>query len=61
MTNDNNAYIIMGYLSPQIAAFAKKSKQKNLSLIKKQNSCGIFQDYEAADNKASDKSEGDKG
>ncbi len=51
----------MGYLSPQIAAFAKKSKQKNLSLIKKQNSCGIFQDYEAADNKASDKSEGDKG
>ncbi|MDP5231504.1 MAG: hypothetical protein NWQ38_14020 [Cellulophaga sp.] len=33
----------MTYLSPQIAALAKKNKVK--SLVKKQTSCGIFQEY----------------
>jgi hypothetical protein len=33
----------MAYLSKQIEAFAKKKQQH--SLIKKENSCGIFQDY----------------
>ncbi|WP_282160757.1 hypothetical protein [Ulvibacterium marinum] len=35
----------MGYLSPQIEILAKKKKQDEKSLIKKENSCGIFQDY----------------
>ncbi|WP_422080217.1 hypothetical protein [Ulvibacterium sp.] len=35
----------MGYLSPQIEILAKKKKQDEKSLIKKGNSCGIFQDY----------------
>lgn len=35
----------MGYLSPQIEILAKKKKQDKKSLIKKENSCGIFQDY----------------
>tara|TARA_R110002167_G_scaffold26182_7_gene90271 strand:- start:277 stop:423 length:147 start_codon:yes stop_codon:yes gene_type:complete len=34
----------MGYLSPQIAALAKK-KNSEASLVKKEYSCGIFQDY----------------
>ncbi|WP_322929862.1 hypothetical protein [Arenibacter sp. GZD-96] len=33
----------MQFLSPQIASLIKKKKEK--SLIKKENSCGIFQDY----------------
>ncbi len=33
----------MTFLSPQIEALAKRKKEK--SLIKKENSCGIFQDY----------------
>lgn len=33
----------MTYLSPEIEALAKR-KERN-SLIKKENSCGIFQDY----------------
>tara|TARA_R110002051_G_scaffold30845_3_gene71002 strand:+ start:7730 stop:7882 length:153 start_codon:yes stop_codon:yes gene_type:complete len=33
----------MTYLSPEIEALAKKKKEE--SLIKKENSCGIFQDY----------------
>ncbi|MBU2996246.1 hypothetical protein KO500_07360 [Cellulophaga baltica] len=33
----------MTYLSPQIEALAKRKKEN--SLIKKENSCGIFQDY----------------
>jgi len=33
----------MTYLSPQIEALAKRKKEE--SLIKKENSCGIFQDY----------------
>ncbi|MEH6680186.1 MAG: hypothetical protein V7724_06530 [Sediminicola sp.] len=32
----------MLYLSPQIEALSKK---KSESLIKRENSCGIFQDY----------------
>ena len=35
----------MGYLSPHIAALAKKRKHEDRSLVKKENSCGIFQDY----------------
>ena len=36
----------MGYLSPQIEALAKKKiKREDHSLIKKEGSCGIFQDY----------------
>lgn len=35
----------MGYLSPQIEILAKKKKQDEKSLIKKENSCGIFKDY----------------
>ncbi|MEO1012855.1 MAG: hypothetical protein AAFX53_16260 [Bacteroidota bacterium] len=35
----------MGYLSPQIATLAKKRKREDRSLVKKENSCGIFQDY----------------
>ncbi|CAM3607902.1 hypothetical protein ZORO111903_13240 [Zobellia roscoffensis] len=35
----------MGYLSPQIEVLAKKRKQEEKSLIKKEYSCGIFQDY----------------
>ncbi len=33
----------MAYLSPQIEILAKKNQQH--SLLKKENSCGIFQDY----------------
>tara|TARA_R110000868_G_scaffold4211_10_gene26553 strand:+ start:9648 stop:9806 length:159 start_codon:yes stop_codon:yes gene_type:complete len=33
----------MIYLSPEIEALAKRKKEK--SLIKKEISCGIFQDY----------------
>ncbi len=36
----------MNYLSPQIAAFARKKNEEKTSLIKKENSCGIFQDYD---------------
>jgi hypothetical protein len=32
----------MLYLSPQIEALSKK---KSASLVKQENSCGIFQDY----------------
>lgn len=35
----------MGYLSPQIEVLAKRKKQEEKSLIKKELSCGIFQDY----------------
>ncbi|CAM4376693.1 hypothetical protein ACU8V7_26150 [Zobellia nedashkovskayae] len=35
----------MGYLSPQIEVLARKKKQAEKSLIKKEHSCGIFQDY----------------
>lgn len=35
----------MGYLSPQIEAYAKKKKQEKNSLVKMEVSCGIFQDY----------------
>ena len=35
----------MGYLSPQIEVLAKRKKQEEKSLIKKEFSCGIFQDY----------------
>ncbi|WP_166521602.1 hypothetical protein [Zobellia amurskyensis] len=35
----------MGYLSPQIEVLARKKKQEEKSLIKKEYSCGIFQDY----------------
>ncbi|MGB5554117.1 MAG: hypothetical protein WBM83_05605 [Flavobacteriaceae bacterium] len=37
----------MGYLSPQIEALARKKKSAASSLIKKEVSCGIFQDYES--------------
>lgn len=35
----------MAYLSPQIEALAKTRMQEASSLIKKEYSCGIFQDY----------------
>lgn len=35
----------MGYLSPQIEVLAKKKNQNLPSLVKKEHSCGIFQDY----------------
>jgi len=35
----------MGYLSPQIEVLAKRKKQEEKSLVKKEYSCGIFQDY----------------
>ncbi|NNE76714.1 MAG: hypothetical protein HKN31_06535 [Pricia sp.] len=35
----------MAYLSPQIEVLAKKKKREENSLIKKEYSCGIFQDY----------------
>lgn len=35
----------MGYLSLQIEILAKRKKQEENSLIKKEHSCGIFQDY----------------
>lgn len=35
----------MSYLSPQIEVLAKRRKQEDLSLIKKEYSCGIFQEY----------------
>ncbi|NHF59893.1 hypothetical protein FK220_011115 [Flavobacteriaceae bacterium TP-CH-4] len=35
----------MGYLSPEIEDFAKKKKTRSDSLVKKERSCGIFQDY----------------
>lgn len=43
-------FIIMAYLSPQIEVLAKKKmKQVGKSLIKKERSCGIFQDYGKVD------------
>jgi len=39
----------MGYLSPQIEALAKKKSRIENSLVKKDNSCGIFQDYGKVD------------
>ena len=36
----------MKYLSSHIEALTKKKKTEEKSLIKKQYSCGIFQDYE---------------
>jgi hypothetical protein len=33
----------MTYLSPEIEALAKR--KESASLVKKENSCGIFQDY----------------
>lgn len=39
----------MSYLSPQIAALVKRKKDN--SLIKQENSCGIFQDYGVEPNK----------
>lgn len=35
----------MTYLSPQIEVLAKRKQLKEKSLIKKEYSCGIFQDY----------------
>ncbi|MBU3024989.1 hypothetical protein Q4603_08820 [Zobellia galactanivorans] len=35
----------MGYLSPQIEVLAKKKKREEKSLVKREYSCGIFQDY----------------
>ncbi len=35
----------MDYLSPQIEILAKRRKQEEKSLAKKEYSCGIFQDY----------------
>lgn len=35
----------MAYLSKDIEVLAKRKKQLSKSLIKKQYSCGIFQDY----------------
>ncbi|WP_291867374.1 hypothetical protein [Maribacter sp.] len=35
----------MKYLSPEIETLAKKNKKEGKSLIKRGNSCGIFQDY----------------
>lgn len=35
----------MAYLSPEIEVLAKKKKKNEGSLIKKEFSCGIFQDY----------------
>lgn len=35
----------MGYLSPQIEILAKKMNKDKKSLIKREISCGIFQDY----------------
>ena len=35
----------MTYLSPQIEAMAKMKKQNAKSLVKKEISCGIFQNY----------------
>ena len=43
----------MGYLSPQIEVLARKKKQEEKSLIKKEYSCGIFQDYGDLDEKES--------
>ncbi|SHI87373.1 hypothetical protein [Pseudozobellia thermophila] len=45
----------MGYLSPEIEVLAKKKKQEKKSLIKKEYSCGIFQDYGKLENGASRK------
>lgn len=35
----------MGYLSRDLEVLAKRKKQSSTSLINKQYSCGIFQDY----------------
>ena len=40
----------MNYLSPEIEVLAKRGKQKEKSLVKKSNSCGIFQDYQIEEN-----------
>ncbi|WP_299537368.1 hypothetical protein [Ulvibacterium sp.] len=47
----------MGYLSPQIEILAKKKKQEKKSLIKKEISCGIFQDYGDLKNASKDSKE----
>ncbi|MEM9141677.1 MAG: hypothetical protein AAGA86_01735 [Bacteroidota bacterium] len=44
----------MGFLSPYIAALAKKKKKEGHSLIKKEKSCGIFQDYGDFEEQAAD-------
>lgn len=35
----------MQYLSKEIEILAKRSQKAERSLIKRENSCGIFQDY----------------
>ncbi|PXX29737.1 hypothetical protein C7972_103106 [Arenibacter sp. ARW7G5Y1] len=35
--------LVMAFLSPQIEALAKRKKEQ--SLVKKTDSCGIFQEY----------------
>lgn len=35
----------MAYLSPQIEVLATRTQLVEKSLIKRENSCGIFQDY----------------
>lgn len=39
----------MQYLSKEIEALAKRKKLEEKSLVKKQYSCGIFQDYGTVD------------
>lgn len=39
----------MQYLSKEIEALAKRKKHGEKSLLKKQYSCGIFQDYVTVD------------
>ncbi len=46
----------MGYLSPQIEAWTKKNRHTEVSLVKKEVSCGIFQDYEKYPSQINDKS-----
>lgn len=35
----------MSYLSPHIEVLAKRKKNEIQSLVKREHSCGIFQDY----------------
>ncbi len=46
----------MGYLSAQIEALAKKTKKEKPSLVKREFSCGIFQNYGTSEIDYSDKS-----
>ncbi len=46
----------MGYLSPQIEAWSKKNRHTEVSLIKKEVSCGIFQEYGKNTSQLPDKS-----